>query len=778
MIYVYQKKNQPMKRKLKIRQKILLYILTVTAILYVASVGYILLQSRANIYNDAIEKTRLTARLSAKEVGAIFEKELAIVRTLSQAFTVYKNLPQEQWKKLFLDMYIPVLRENQDIYSIWDSWEYKSFVPGYDKDYGRFVITTWREGSQIKWLYDERSMSGDPPIYGKYKALGVEAIWEPYVDQVTTGKSDIKLMITYFSPVYVNNTFSGIVASDVSLESLQEMISKIKPVKGSFAYLISHEGIIAAHPSKDFINKKVADAFKKENEKEQITERVSKGEEFYYVKTDEQGKQHLVCYSPIYAGKIKSPWALALSAPLDVITASAKKTLYVSLGVSLAGLLIMVIVLLFVSDNLTKPIKRITDILKRMAKGEVSDELKVELNTGDEIEEMALALNTTIEGIGHKTSFANEIGKGNYTTYLELLSDKDVLGKSLIHMRDSLKKAAEEEEKRKVEDQKRSWANEGYAKFGEILRQNNNDLQKLCDSVIAALVKYVGANQGGIFLWNDEDKTNQFFELVSAFAWDRKKYLTKQIEKGEGLVGACAMEKETIFMTDVPDDYVNITSGLGDANPRCVILVPLKHEDEVLGVIEMASFKVLEQHEIDFIEKIAESIAATILSVKINARTKMLLEQSQMQAEEMKAQEEEMRQNMEELQATQEEVERKSAEIEGFISSIHNAAYVIEYDLNGNIINVNDAFIQFVGVPREQIIGSHHSENLELSPEQKKEYGSFWDSLKAGISKKVRSTISWKGKTYHLMETYIPVKDSEGRVFKIMKLAFEEGEFK
>ncbi len=767
-----------MKRKLKIRQKILLYILTVTAILYVATAGYILWQSRVNIYSDAIEKTQLTARVSAKEVSAIFEKDLAIVRTLSQAFTVYKDMPHEQWKKLFLDMYIPVLKENPEIYSLWDSWEYKSFVPGYDKDYGRFVITTWREGNEIKWLYDERSMSGDPPIYGKYKTLGREAIWEPYVDQVTTGKSEVKLMITYFSPVYVNNVFGGIVASDVSLESLQEMILKIKPVTGSYAYIISNEGIIAAHPNKEFFNKKVEEILKDENKKENITQRIAKGEEFYYTKTDENGEKLLICHSPIIAGKVQTPWSLALSVPVDVIMAKARKTFYVSLLVSIAGLLVIVFVLLIVSGNLTRPIKKITEILKRMAKGEVSEELMVELSTGDEMEEMALALNTTIDGIDHKTTFANEIGKGNYSTSLELLSDKDVLGKSLIQMRDSLKKAAEEEEKRKIEDQKRSWANEGHARFGEILRQNNNDLQKLCDSVIAALVKYVGANQGGIFLWNDEDKTHQYFELVSAFAWDRKKYLTKQIEKGEGLVGACALEKETIFMTDVPDDYVNITSGLGDANPRCVILVPLKHEDEVMGVIEMASFKVFENHEVEFIEKIAESIASTILSVKINARTKMLLEQSQMQAEEMKAQEEEMRQNMEELQATQEEVERKSTEIEGFMSSIHSSAYVLEYDLNGNVISVSDSFIQLIGVSREQIIGSHHADNLELSEEQKKEYGSFWDSLKAGVNKKVRSTISWKGKQYHLFETYIPIKDSDGRVFKIMKLAFEETEFR
>jgi PAS domain S-box-containing protein len=772
------KKIVLMKRKLKIRQKILLYILSTVAVLYIVTVGYMLWQSRTSVYNDAITKTQLTAKVSAKEVSRIFEKELTIVRTLSQAFSIYQTMPHEQWKKLFLDMYMPVLKANPEIYSLWDSWEYKQFVPGYEKDYGRFVITTWREGKELKWLYDERSMEGDPPIYGRYKTLGEEAVWEPYVDQVTTGKSDVKLMITYDSPIYVDDKYCGMIASDVSLESLQAMVSEIKPVTGSYAYLISNEGIIAAHPNKEFLSKKFNEVLKDEDEKENVTERIAKGEEFYYITKDEFGKQHLTCYSPIIAGKIKSPWSLALSVPMDVIMAKARKTLYVSLFVSIAGLILIVIVLLIVSDNLTKPIKRVTGILKRMAKGEVSEDLKVDINTGDEIEEMALALNTTIDGIEHKTSFANEIGSGNYSTYLELLSDKDVLGKSLIHMRDSLKKAAEEEQKRKIEDQKRSWANEGYAKFGEILRQNNNDLQKLCDTVIAALVKYVGANQGGIFLWNDEDKSDEHFELVSAFAWDRKKYITKKIEKGEGLVGACALEKETIFLTDVPDDYVNITSGLGDANPRCVILVPLKHEEEVLGVIEMASFKVLEQHEVDFIEKIAESIASTILSVKINARTKMLLEQSQMQAEEMKAQEEEMRQNMEELQATQEEVERKSAEIEEFISSIHNSAYVIEYDLNGNIISVNDAFVQFVGVPKEQIIGTHHSDNLELSDDQKKEYGSFWDNLKAGVSKKVKATVKWKGKTYHFLETYIPVKDSDGKVYKIMKLAFDDKEFK
>ncbi|RPH30524.1 MAG: HAMP domain-containing protein [Bacteroidales bacterium] len=767
-----------MKIKLKIRQKILIYILTISAFLYIVAIGYIVVSSRKIISRDAILKIQYITRISADKVENIFDKELSLVRTFSQAFTMYRSLPQDQWKKIFLDMYLPVLHENPQIFSLWDSWEYKEFLPGYTKDYGRFVINTWQENGQVKWKYEERSMTGDPALYGGFKKNGIEAIWEPYLDQFAAGKSEVKLMVTFASPVLINGKYNGQVATDVGLESLQEVVSKIKPVEGSFAFIVSNAGIVAGHPNKEVLNKNIKEVFPNSITSEKIIERIQKGAEFYFISTDDLGKKHLVCFAPINAGKTFTPWALVLSTPITVITHEADNALYVSLGVGIVGLLLIVIVLYFVSGKLTKPIRRITTSLNRLADGEIADDLKIILNTGDEIEEMSKALNISVEGLSNKAIASTNIGNGNYDSEIHLLSEKDTLGQSLINMRDSLKKAKDDEEKRKVEDLKRTWTNEGFAKFADILRENNNDLQDLSDSIIRFVVKYLGANQGGIFLWNEEDKDDQYFELVSTYAWDRKKYVTKRIEKGEGLVGACAMEKETIFLNTVPKDYVEITSGLGGSNPRCVILIPLKFENQVLGVIEMASFNRIEKYQIEFLEKIGESIASTISSVRINARTKALLEQSQQQSEEMAAQEEEMRQNMEELQATQEEAARKSAEIENLLASLNESSYFIEYDLNGKIVNVNEALMNRLNIERSEIVGKYHSDGLDMTENQKAEYEIFWNELRAGKSKKIKLKINWKGNVTSFIETYYPIKDIDGNVIRIMKLSNELDDFK
>jgi methyl-accepting chemotaxis protein len=337
---------------------------------------------------------------------------------------------------------------------------------------------------------------------------------------------------------------------------------------------------------------------------------------------------------------------------------------------------IMLIILIFAAivagvitiRSLANPINRTKNILLQMGKGVLPKEKLTEGN--DEVGQMSKALNLVVQGLKDVSNFTIEVGKSNFNTDFKPLSDEDTLGLSLIEMREELIKAKKEEELRQEENVQRNWASQGVALFSDILRKNNDNLERLSYEVISNMVRYTNSNQGGIFIVNDNDRNHLFLEMTACYAYNRQKFLSKTIEVGEGLVGRCYQEKEKIFITEIPDDYIKITSGLGDNNPTCLLLIPLTYNNNIFGIMEIATFNVYHEFEIEFIERIGESIAATISTVKSNIQNAILLEQSQQQAEEMASQEEEMRQNMEELRATQEQSSRREEELVREVESL------------------------------------------------------------------------------------------------------------
>jgi methyl-accepting chemotaxis protein len=337
---------------------------------------------------------------------------------------------------------------------------------------------------------------------------------------------------------------------------------------------------------------------------------------------------------------------------------------------------IMLIILIFASivsgvitiRSLANPINRTKNILLLMSKGVLPKEKLTEGN--DEIGQMSKALNMVVQGLKDVSNFTIEVGKANFSTNFKPLSDEDTLGLSLIEMREELIKAKKEEELRQEENVQRNWASQGVALFSDILRKNNDNLERLSYEVISNMVRYTNSNQGGIFILNENDKDHLYLEMTACYAYNRQKFLNKTIEIGEGLVGRCYQEKEKIFLTEIPDNYIKITSGLGDNNPSCLLLIPLTYNNNIFGILEIATFNVFHDYEIEFVERIGESIAATISTVKSNIQNAILLEQSQQQAEEMASQEEEMRQNMEELRATQEQSSRREEELVREVESL------------------------------------------------------------------------------------------------------------
>ena len=382
------------------------------------------------------------------------------------------------------------------------------------------------------------------------------------------------------------------------------------------------------------------------------------------------------------------------------------------------------------------------------------------------IEAEDLVLNTNAE-------FADKIGRGELDTQFTPQSDEDVLGHALVNMRDNLKNVAED-------DAKRNWATEGLAKFAEILRGNSEDMEALSFEIISNLVRYLKANQGGLFILDSDHNENghvaledSYLSLVACYAYERKKYMEKRIEIGEGLLGQSILEQDTIYMTDIPSAYINITSGLGESTPSSLLIVPLKVNDEIFGVVEIASFEVFGDHEIEFVEKLAESIASTISGVKVNVRTAKLLSESQKMTEEMRAQEEEMRQNMEELQATQDEMARKEAELSGQLSAINRTLATMEFDMNGMIQDANDIACEMSGYTLTEVKRLHHR---ALVPDQVKNgtLGSFWEKLNSGEPISGEYKITGKDKTERWMQaSFTPVVDQSGTPYKVVMLANE-----
>ena len=353
--------------------------------------------------------------------------------------------------------------------------------------------------------------------------------------------------------------------------------------------------------------------------------------------------------------------------------------------------------------------------------------------------------------------FANNISQGKLKAEYKA-KEADRLGESLMNMRSSLVEAAEREEREK-------FVNVGLATVGDILRSHSDNLSVLCDRLMEKLIEYMKVNQGGIFIIEKDESTGeQYLELKACRAYERKKFLDKKIEIGQGLIGQAAVEREVIHLKEVPEDYINITSGLGLATPRSLLIMPLMSNEELVGVVEMASFNDFSETDIEFLEKVGESTASTIISVKTNQQTKELLEQSRQMTEEMQAQEEEMRQNMEEMQATQEEMGRtqrelseKESNLNALLNNTNDTIFAIDRNYEITVVNkvLKDKYAK-LGI--DLSVGTNILELL--SGEQRDFWKEKYDSALSGENKLETNK---QGENYIETHTF-PIRDENGTI--------------
>jgi CheY-like chemotaxis protein len=262
------------------------------------------------------------------------------------------------------------------------------------------------------------------------------------------------------------------------------------------------------------------------------------------------------------------------------------------------------------ANSLTLQVRAIADVATAVARGDLSRQVAVEAQ--GELDELKNNLNQMIANLKNTTEKNNE----------------------------------------------QDWLKTNLAKFSNMM-QGQKDLEAVSKLIMSELTPLVSAHHGTFYIRADDNNT-PILRLIASYAYKERKHVGNRFRLGEGLVGQAALEKKPILLTNVPDDYIRITSGLGEAPPRNILVLPVLFEGEIKAVIELASFLPFSQIHQLFLDQLAESVGVVINMISANMRTAELLEQSQSLTLELQSQSEELRVQQEELKKSNSELEAQA----------------------------------------------------------------------------------------------------------------------
>jgi len=450
----------------------------------------------------------------------------------------------------------------------------------------------------------------------------------------------------------------------------------------------------------------------------------------------------------LQAGRKLSQGNFALIAKMDLDEADgdAGELITVFTFAGLAIVAICVLLSMMFARSLTRPLYTMRHTIGLVAQGVLPE--ASEQRNNDEFGQMESKVDELVTTLRGNAEFAQRIGEGKYDTEFKPASENDILGMSLINMRNNLI----ENERR---DKERNWIVRGVAEISEILRMHDS-IDALGDDVIKFILEKIGAIQGAFYVVNDEAKP-ALIEMRASFAYNRKKYLKSKFKFAEGLVGQAAAEKDTVMRTEIPDEYVTISSGiLGDQRPKCILIVPLITNEEVYGVLEFAGFRRFDPSQVKFVQELSLILARTIFNIKVNERTRKLLTESQQMSNELKEKQEVLRQNAEEMQATQEELQRSNQKLEEQIEEVNrtqkrmqllleNASEVITiYEEDESIRYISPSVEPILGYGQKEMIGK--SDIDKVHPDYRDKFRELFRKMKANPDEKATVQYEYRAK--------------------------------
>ncbi len=288
---------------------------------------------------------------------------------------------------------------------------------------------------------------------------------------------------------------------------------------------------------------------------------------------------------------------------------------------------------------------------EKIAQGDLST--NIELTS--QKDSLGIALNKMQLNFKEMVEQANAFANGNYSSQITPRSSQDEFGIALSHMMQQVT-----DRNQQVEAQ--NWLKTQVVKISKV-SQGIDDLQSMAQQLVSEIAQALEAGHA-VFYAKTTEQNSDSYHLLGSYAYVERKNISNSYKIGEGLVGQCALEKHNIVLTNVPDDYIQISSGLGEKKPFNIIVLPVLFEDNCIAIIEVASFKLFTEIQIDFLNQVIASLGITMNSLVSRKRIVNLLQESQSQTEELQSQSEELRATNDELEQKAETLNLQSSELQ------------------------------------------------------------------------------------------------------------------
>jgi PAS domain S-box-containing protein len=718
-----------------------------------------------NIYN----KLKFGSEKVAFEINKELEVNLQIIKSLSQNLSSVSDPTNKN--KIDRDQTIGLLektiQENNNILELYTVWEKNLF----DSKDSLFINETGSDSTGVfcpHWLKDNNgkitlqsfNKEGNKLYYENTKDKKHQVIFNPYTIR-KNAKKVLKLPIV--SPILFGNKFLGIIGINISTDWLQFYLDS-RNLENQKIVIINNEGTIIGLSNDE--------AYKGNFFTELILE---KQDEIFFdikngvainLKTD----NHIIIGTPFYIGETETSWHAIILYP------KYKFNIYSSLiliALIFSGVILSLTVTLIFRKSLKKlfvPVINIGNLISKLEEGQTFENDTLLLNDDSlfNINQNLISIKDTFKEIN---IISQNITNDDFKLTMNPRNEKDILRNSINSILNKLNTdKIKSEEKENIEN-KSNWIKNGISLLNESIRLNTGSIYELSDIIVSTLSKYLNAMLCGFFMYVENPEGENYLEAISTYAYDTKKSFKNKVLINEGFIGACALERKTIFLTKIPDNYINISSGLGEASPRSIIILPLEFENEFIGVLEIAFLRILEPFEIEFAETVIKSISSSIKTVKINLKTNELLEKSKKQTDELAKKEAELIENLEQQKKIQQQYQLRETELKSIVNAVNNTILTIEYTVEGILLTANDKFLKTMNYTLDEIKGVNV---LDLVKSEREELKQVIESASKGnFIEKVMKRYTKFGEIRWLLSTYTPFYDISGKVTKILYFAID-----